>query len=374
MAAKRDYYEVLGLNRGASADEIRAAYRRLAKEYHPDINKSEGAEERFKEINEAYAILSDDEKRASYDRFGHSGVNGIPPDFNFDFGGFGDIFEQFFGATMGGRRRQHAPRRGTDLRYDMQLEFEEAVFGVEREIEFNRLELCSTCQGSGAEPGTSPVRCSNCDGSGEVRQVRQTFLGSMVNVTTCPNCRGRGETIKSPCRTCAGRGLERKTVRKVIEIPAGVDEGTQIRLSGEGEPGVNGGPKGHLYVIVHVKPHRYFRRRDSDVIVDLEINVAQAALGAKVNVPTVDGDALLTIPAGTQTGKVIRMRGKGIPHLRRNGRGDQKVIITVAIPRSLKPDQRELFEQLAETLGTEVLPQDRSFLDRFKDLLGGLAD
>lgn len=373
MAAKRDYYEVLGIDRGASADEIRAAYRRLAKEYHPDINKSAEAEERFKEINEAYAILSDDEKRASYDRFGHSGVNGIPPDFSFDFG-FGDIFEQFFGATMGGRRRQHAPRRGTDLRYDIELEFEEAVFGVEREIEFSRLEVCSTCQGSGAEPGTSPVRCTNCDGSGEVRQVRQTFLGSMVNVTTCPNCRGRGETITSPCRTCAGRGLERNSIRKVIEIPAGVDEGTQIRLSGEGEPGMNGGPTGNLYVIVHVKPHRYFRRRNSDVIVDLEINVAQAALGAKVNVPTVDGDALLTIPAGTQTGKVIRMRGKGIPHLRRNGRGDQKVIITVAIPRALKPEQRELFEQLADTLGTEVLPQDRSFLDRFKDLLGGLAD
>jgi molecular chaperone DnaJ len=375
MANKRDYYEVLGLTRGASADEIRAAYRRLAKEYHPDINKSEGAEERFKEINEAYAILSDDQKRASYDRFGHSGVNGIPPDFNFDFGGFGDIFEQFFGATMGGgRRRQHAPRRGTDLRYDMNLEFEEAVFGVEREIEFNRLEICDTCQGSGAEPGTTPVRCTNCDGSGEVRQVRQTFLGSMVNVTSCPSCRGRGETITSPCRTCSGRGLERNTVRKVVEVPAGVDEGTQIRLSGEGEPGANGGPKGNLYVVIHVKPHRYFRRRESDVIVDLEINIAQAALGAKVSVPTVDGDADLTIPAGTQTGKVIRMRGKGIPHLRRNGRGDQKVIITVAIPRSLKPEQRELFEQLAETLGTEVLPQDRSFLDRFKDLLGGLAD
>ena len=373
MASKRDYYEVLGLNRGASADEIRGAYRRLAKEFHPDINKSSGAEERFKEINEAYAILSDDEKRASYDRFGHAGVNGLPPDFDFGFG-FGDIFEQFFGASMGGRRRQNAARRGTDLRYDLEIEFEEAVFGVDKNIEFSRLEICSTCQGSGAEPGTTPIRCTTCNGSGEVRQVRQTFLGSMVNVTTCPNCRGRGETVATACHVCSGRGLERKTIQKVIEVPAGVDEGTQIRFSSEGEPGANGGPKGNLFVVVHVKPHRFFRRRNSDVIVDLEINVAQAALGAKVNIPSVDGETVLDIPAGTQTGKVFRMRGKGIPRLRGNGRGDQLVIISVEIPRSLKDDQRELFEQLAETLGTEVKPQARSFLERVKDVLGGLAD
>ncbi len=373
MASKRDYYEVLGLNRGASADEIRSAYRRMAKEYHPDINKTPGAEERFKEINEAYAILSDDEKRASYDRFGHSGVDGLPPDFSFDFG-FGDIFEQFFGATMGGRRRRHAPRRGIDLRYDLSLEFEEAVFGVDREIEFTRMEICETCQGSGAEPGTSPIRCTTCNGTGEVRQVRQTFLGSMVNVTTCPNCHGRGETIASACRACNGRGLERKTVRKVVEVPAGVDEGTQIRFSGEGEPGANGGPKGNLFVVIHVKPHRFFRRRNSDVIIDLEINVAQAALGAEVNVPTVDGETALNIPAGTQTGKILKMRGKGVPRLRGNGRGDQLVVVSVEIPRSLKTEQRKLFEQLAETLGTEVKPQERGFLDRFRDLLGGLAD
>jgi len=373
MSDKRDYYEVLGLNRGASADEIRGAYRRLAKEFHPDINKNEGAEDRFKEINESYAILSDEEKRAAYDRFGHAGVGGPSPDFGAGFG-FGDIFEQFFGATMGGRRRQNAPRRGTDLRYDLGLEFEEAVFGLEKEIKFSRLETCSTCQGSGAEPGTTPVHCKTCSGSGEVRQVRQTFLGSMVNVSTCPNCRGRGETIATACHSCNGRGLESRTVRKVIDVPAGVDEGTQIRLSGEGEPGVNGGPKGNLFVVINVKPHRFFRRRNSDVIMDLEINVAQAALGAKVDIPTVDGDSSLNIPAGIQTGKVLRMRGKGVPRLRRNGRGDQLVVISVETPRSLKAEQRKLFEQLAETLGTEVRPQERSFIDKVRELLGGLAD
>jgi molecular chaperone DnaJ len=373
MASKRDYYEVLGIHRGASADEIRRAYRRLAKEYHPDVNKSEGSEDRFKEINEAYAVLSDEEKRASYDRFGHAGVEGMPSDFNFDFG-FGDIFEQFFGAGMGGRRRRHAPRRGTDLGYDLTIDFEEAIFGAEKEIEFSRMEVCSTCQGSGAEPGTTPVRCNTCNGTGEVRQVRQTFLGSMVNVTTCPDCRGRGEVISTPCRACKGRGLERCTVRKVIDVPPGVDEGTQIRFSGEGEPGANGGPKGNLFVIIHVKPHRFFRRKENDIIIDLGINIAQATLGAKVTIPTVDGDATLDIPAGTQTGKVFRMRGKGVPRLRSNGRGDQLVVISVEIPRSLKAEQRALFEQLAETMGSEVKLEERSFLDRLKDLLGGLAD
>lgn len=371
MTDKRDYYEVLGIGRTASNDEIRSAYRRLAKQFHPDVNKEDGAEERFKEINEAYAVLSDAERRASYDRFGHAGLKGM--NFDFDFG-FGDIFEEFFGFGMGGRRARNAPRRGADLRYDITLEFEEAAFGVEREIQFTRQEVCSACNGSGAEPGTTPVRCSTCNGSGEVRQVRQTFLGSMVNVNSCPTCGGRGETISTPCRNCSGRGLERVQVSKTIPIPAGVDNGTQIRLAGEGEPGVNGGPKGNMYVIVRVKPHRFFRRKNDDVLLDLAVNIAQASLGAEIEVPTLDGEETLSIPAGTQPGRVIKMRGKGIPHLNRGGRGDQLVVVSVDIPRNLDARQSELLEELAETLGTEVKVQERSFLDSLKDLLGGLAD
>ena len=371
MTEKRDYYEVLGVARSASNDEIRGAYRRLAKQYHPDVNREDGAEEHFKEINEAYAVLSDSERRASYDRFGHAGLKGM--NFDADFG-FGDIFEEFFGFGMGGRRARNAPRRGADLRYDVTLEFKEAAFGIEREIEFSRQEICSACNGVGAEPGTSPIRCSTCNGSGEVRQVRQTFLGSMVNVSTCPNCGGRGETISTPCKNCNGRGLERKQVKKTIPIPPGVDNGTQIRLAAEGEPGVNGGPKGNMYVIVHVKPHRFFRRKGDDVLLDLAVNVAQASLGADIEVPTLDGEETLSIPGGTQPGKVMRMRGKGIPHLNRNGRGDQLVVVSVDIPRTLDNKQRALLGELAETLGTEIKVQERSFLDSLKDLLGGLAD
>jgi molecular chaperone DnaJ len=367
MASKRDYYEVLGIDRGASTDEIRRAFRSLAKEYHPDVNKSPDAEAKFKEINEAYAVLSDPERRAAYDRYGHAGLEGMPIDFNFDFP-FSDLFSEFFGFGMGTRRQARTPRRGADLRYDVTLEFEEAVFGLDKEIEFQRLETCSVCKGSGAEPGTSPVRCSTCKGTGEVRQARQTFLGSLVNVSTCPTCGGRGETISTPCSHCNGRGQERKRVQKIVPIPAGVDEGTQIRLAGEGEPGINNGPTGDLYIVIHVKSHRYFRRRNNDILLDLSINVAQATLGAEVTVPTVDGEETLKIQPGSQPGKMIRMKGKGVPHLRRNGRGDQLVILSVEIPRSLSSEQREIFEQLAGTMGT----QEMSLIDRLKDLLGGL--
>ncbi len=371
MADKRDYYETLGVKREASSDEIRRAYRNLAKQLHPDINKADGAGDRFKEINEAYAVLSDPERRSTYDRFGHEGLRGMNIDFDF---GFGDIFEEFFGFGMGGRRRRNTPRRGNDLRYDLTLEFEEAAFGVEREIEFYRHEGCSRCKGSGAEPGTTPVRCQTCNGTGEVRQVRQTFLGSMVNVGMCPNCGGRGETVSTPCKTCNGGGLERVHISKVIPVPAGVDDGTQIRLSGEGEPGTNGGPVGNMYVVIHVKSHRFFRRRGDDIVLDLAINIAQATLGADVSVPTLEGDEILSIPAGTQPGKVLKLRDHGIPRLNRNGRGDLMVVISVEIPRRVSPEQRTHLEKLAETLGTEVKPQERSFLDSLKDILGGLGD
>jgi molecular chaperone DnaJ len=372
----RDYYEILGIPRNASADDIKAAFRKMARQYHPDVNKSVDAEERFKEINEAYAVLSDSDKRAAYDRFGHAGVRGPSGgvDFNVDFSDFADIFGDLFGFGGFGRstrRSRNVPRRGGDLQYRLDLTFEEAVFGVEKEIEITRDELCPSCNGSGAEPGTSPVRCKTCNGAGEVRQVRQTILGSMVQVTTCPTCNGQGETIETPCHTCQGRGQVRRTRQKVVSVPAGVDTNTQIRLAGEGQPGINGGPNGNLYIAIQVKPHKYFRRRDYDILMDLNVNIAQAVLGADVEIPTVDGQETLKIPAGTQPGKVLHMRGKGVPHLRSNGRGDQLVIVNVEIPSRLTQEQRQLFEQLAKSLGSEVRPQERGFLDWLKDALGG---
>jgi molecular chaperone DnaJ len=372
----RDYYEVLGVPKNASNEDLKSAFRRLARQYHPDVNSAPDAEERFKEINEAYAVLSDTDRRAAYDRFGHAGVRGAGGgvDFTVDFSDFADIFSDLFGFGGFGRssrRSRNAPRRGADLQYRLELTFEEAVFGVEKELEVTRDEVCATCSGTGAEPGTSPVRCATCNGSGEVRQVRQTILGSMVQVATCQTCNGAGETIATPCSTCQGRGLERHTRKKVVAVPAGVDTGTQIRLAGEGQPGVNGGPNGNLYIAIQVKAHKFFRRRDNDVLLDLNINIAQATLGADVEIPTVDGKATLKIPAGTQPGKVLRMRGKGVPHLRGNGRGDQMVIVNVEIPTRLSGDQRQLFENLAKSLGSEVRPQERSFLDWIKDTLGG---
>lgn len=373
MASKRDYYDVLGIPRGASGDDIKSSFRRLAREYHPDVNKEADAEDRFKEINEAYAVLADQQKRAAYDRYGHAGVEGMGgmPDFtNVDLG---DIFEELFGFGFGRRsaRQPNTPRRGGDLQYNLSLEFEEAVFGVEKTIEFTRDEECSRCEGFGAEPGTTSSTCPTCEGRGEVRQARQTLFGNMVQVTTCPRCRGAGEIIGDPCKNCNGRGLERKKVSQKVEVPAGVSSGIQVRLNKEGQPGVNGGPKGDLYIAINVRPHKYFRRRDDDILLDLDINIAQAALGADVDVPTVDGDALLSIPAGIQPGKVLRMRDKGAPHLRGNGRGDQLVLINVEVPKRLDDEQRALFEQLAENLGTEVHPQERGFFDRLRDVLGG---
>jgi molecular chaperone DnaJ len=370
---QRDYYEILGVGRNASSDELKAAFRKLARQYHPDVNKATDAEERFKEVNEAYAVLSDVDKRAAYDRFGHAGVRnaGGGPDINVDFGDFADIFGEFFGFGRSPRQARNAPRRGADLQYRLDISFEEAVFGVEKEIEVSRDEVCSACDGSGSEPGTSPTRCTHCGGRGEVRQVRQTILGSMVQVTTCPTCNGEGEVISSPCKACGGRGLERRTRKKVVTIPAGVDTGNQIRLAGEGQPGLNGGPHGNLYILIQVRPHKFFRRRENDILMDLSINVAQATLGAEVEIPTVDGPEKLRIPAGTQPGKVLYLRGKGVPHLRSSARGDQLVMVNVEIPQRLNAEQRQLFEQLAKSLGSEVRPQERGFLDWLKETLGG---
>ena len=372
--SNRDYYDVLGVNRNASDDEIKAAFRNLARQYHPDVSKEENAEEKFKEVNEAYGVLSDSDKRARYDRFGKEGLGGMGSggfhDYTVDFS---DIFEDLFSGFgfSTGRRSRKSPRRGRDLQMAISLKFEEAVFGVEKDIEFEREETCSRCNGNGAEPGTTPVKCSTCNGQGEVRQVRQTFLGQMVQTAPCPTCSGRGEIISSPCNTCRGNGLERKRVKKKVSVPAGVDHGTQIRLNGEGGPGVFGGPTGSLFLVLNVQPHQFFKRRENDVLLNLDINVAQAVLGAEVEVPTLDGDEKLKIPAGTQSGKVITMKGKGVPFLRQKHRGNQLVIVNVAIPTKLTKEQRELFEKLAESLGTTVKPQEKGFLDWLNEALGG---
>lgn len=375
----RDYYDVLGVARGASNQDIKKAFRRLAQQYHPDVSEAEDAEERFKEINDAYQVLNDADKRARYDRFGHAGVNGDPGFGSYsDFSGF-DIFEDIFAGFAGGRRsgsQRQGPRRGRDLTYELTIDFEEAVFGVDKEIEITRLETCDSCDGVGAEPGTTPVRCPECNGTGEVRAVRQTFLGSMISVNTCPRCQGRGEVITSPCEKCTGTGKMRVTRRLNVTVPAGVDEGMKIRISGEGEPGDLGGPAGNLYVLIQVQQHQYFKRRNDDILLDITVNVAQAALGDTIQVPTIEGDTELKIPPGTQTGESFRLRGSGFPRLRRDGtsagRGDQWVIIQVTVPKQLTEKQRELFEELALSLDTSILPpQNKGFFDRVLDFLSG---
>ena len=374
MATNRDYYEILGIPRDASTEDIKSAFRKLARQYHPDVSKEENAEEKFKEINEAYGVLSDPEKRRRYDQFGRAGLGdmgGMPDYATMDFN---DIFEEIlggfgFGGFGGARARR--PHRGRDLQIRVDLTFEEAVFGVEKTIEVTRNEVCGTCRGTGAEPGTTPQRCTSCNGRGEVRQVRQTIFGSMMQSGPCPACGGRGEVITAPCHTCRATGLERKTVKKVVPIPAGVDTGNQIRLAGEGEPGMLGGPQGNLYLLISVQAHKFFKRRENDILLNLDINVAQAVLGADIEVPTVNGKEKLKIPAGTQPGKVFTLKARGVPYIRKSGRGDQLVIVNVEIPSRLSKEQRELFEQLATTLGTTVKPKEKGFLDWLNEALGG---
>ncbi len=374
MANKRDYYEVLDVPRNVSADELKKAYRRLARQYHPDVNKSADAEEHFKAVNEAYEVLSDERKRAAYDRFGHAGVQGSAGAGYSGFGdfGFSDIFEEFFsGFGMGTRRTRRSPRQGGDLQYNLVISFEEAAFGCEREIEVLRHETCPYCHGAGAEPGTQPVRCPQCNGAGEVRQVQQSILGSFVNVSTCPRCRGEGEVIATPCSQCRGHKMVQVPRTLSVKIPPGVDDSMRVRLAGEGEPGTHGGPPGNLYVAISVKPHRYFRRRNSDLLLELNITITQAALGDQVIIPTLDSEIALKIPPGTQSGKVFRLRGKGIPRLRSNGRGDQLIIVQVVVPTHLTDKQKQLFQELSQTLGKEVIPQaEKGFFERIKDALG----
>jgi molecular chaperone DnaJ len=372
---QRDLYEILGVGRSASADEIKKAYRKLAMQYHPDRNKEADAADRFKEVNYAYEVLSDQQKRERYDRFGHAGVDGGGGPQGFEgfsnFDGFGDIFDAFFGGSRGGRRRS-GPTRGADLRVGLDLEFEEAIFGTEKEITYKRAETCEECKGIGAAPGTEPEVCGTCSGAGEIRRAQQSVFGQFVNVTTCPRCKGEGRVITSPCVHCRGVGLQRKDRTINVTIPRGVDAGSQIRLTGEGEGGPRGGPAGNLYVVLNVKPHEVFERVEDHILYELPVNIAQAALGSTITIPTLDGEEDVEIPPGTQSGDDFVVRGRGVPHLRGSGRGDMIIRATVVIPEELSEEQRELLEKLAETMGTPALPKrQKSFFERLRDAVAG---
>lgn len=354
MGLKRDYYEVLGVSRGATEEEIKRAYRRLAFQYHPDRNKSQDAEERFKEISEAFEVLSDPKLRAAYDRSVGLGRQGRNFE-GFDLGGLGEVFEAFFGGTG---RRDHVPTRGTDLKYDLSLSFEEAVFGCEKELEVQRNEVCSLCRGRRSRPGSEPERCPTCQGTGEIRRSIFSFFGPFTNVIPCERCGGEGQLITHPCPRCQGTGRERVIRRLRVRIPAGVGPGSAIRLSGEGDHGLNGGPPGDLHIRLSVEEHEFFKRQGDDILYELPLNFAQAALGGEVSVPTLDGNLILKIPPGVQTGKVFRLKGRGVPRLRGEGRGDQLVRVHVVTPTSLDERQRRLLEELAQILGPARLPQE----------------
>ncbi|MBI2872872.1 MAG: molecular chaperone DnaJ [Chloroflexi bacterium] len=380
MASKRDYYDVLGVQRNASEEEVRRAFRRKALDYHPDRNKSPDATDKFKEINEAYHVLSDTEQRQRYDMFGHAGVGTqAGTDFGRGFegfdtvGGFGDIFDAFFGGFSGTRARS-GPVRGADLHATLTLAFEEAVFGTEKEISLERTERCQRCSGSGSAQGVTPERCANCRGAGQVRRAQQSIFGQFVQVVTCPACGGRGQRITNPCQGCLGAGLQRSQRRLVVTMPSGVDEGSQLRLTGEGDAGRNGGPPGDLYVTLHVREHEFFRRDGADILLDLPINFAQAALGATVEVPTVDGTETVRVPAGTQSGLVLRLKGKGVRRLRGGGRGDQVITVRVMTPQHLDQHQRRLLEELATSLERSTASQDgdhKGLFDRIRDSFTG---
>jgi molecular chaperone DnaJ len=361
MPTKRDYYEVLGIDRNATEEEIKKAFRKLAFKYHPDHNHDDKSGEKFKEINEAYEVLSDPEKRSAYDRFGHAGAEGLfGRGFEgFDFGGFGDIFDAFFGGAATATRQ--APQRGADLRCGITITFEEAALGCEKEITISRTENCSLCQGVGAKPGTQPSRCPSCNGSGQVRRVHQSLFGRFAQTSTCPQCHGAGRIITDPCPQCRGSGKEKVKRQISVRIPAGVDNGSQIRLSGEGEAGTRGGSAGDLYIAISVKEHEFFTRYNDDLVYELPVNLAQAALGTEVEVPTLDGKTKLKIPAGSQTGQVFKFKNQGIAHLRRGGRGDLLVTLFVVTPDSLTAKQRQLLQELGESLSPANMPNPKKW-------------
>ncbi|MGT2930358.1 molecular chaperone DnaJ [Streptococcus dentasini] len=371
----QEYYDRLGVSKDASQDEIKKAYRKMSKKYHPDINKESGAEQKYKDIQEAYETLGDEQKRAAYDQYGPDGANaGFGGGFGgFDsagFGGFEDIFSSFFGG--GTSRNPNAPRQGDDLQYRLNLKFEEAVFGAEKDVTYNREAECHTCHGSGAKPGTSPVTCSRCHGQGVINVDTQTPLGMMRRQVTCDVCHGTGKEIKDPCTTCQGSGHEKKSHKVSVKVPAGVETGQQIRLQGQGEAGFNGGPYGDLFVIINVLPSKKFERDGSTIYYTLNISFAQAALGDTVEVPTVHGDVEMTIPEGTQTGKTFRLKGKGAPRLRGGSQGDQHVTINVVTPTKLNEAQKEALLAFAAASGeSSIQPKKKGFFDKVKDAFDG---
>lgn len=376
--AKRDYYEVLGVSRGVSEQEIKKAYRRLARKYHPDVNPgNKEAEEKFKEIQEAYEVLSDTEKRARYDQFGHAGMNAGGPGFGgmgADFGSFGDIFDMFFSGGFGGTARRQGPQRGADLRLDLEITFEEAAFGGEKEIGVPRQERCDACQGSGAAPGTRPRTCPTCQGTGQVRLSQNTPLGHFQTVRTCHQCHGQGTIIEKPCPDCRGRGVIQRTRKIKIKIPAGVDTGSRLRLAGEGESGGRGGPPGDLYIYFSVRPHKFFRRDGYEIMCEVPVTMVQAALGDNILVDTLDGKVELHIPAGAQSGSTFRLKGKGIPRLNGVGRGDQHIRIQVETPTNLNEQQKELLREFARLYGSEpkgFKEQEKGFFKKVKDAFMG---
>ena len=375
-----EFYDRLGVSKDASQDEIKKAYRKMSKKYHPDINKEPGAEEKYKEVQEAYETLGDEQKRAAYDQYGAAGANGGfgGGTGGFDgfnggagFGGFEDIFSSFFGGG-GATRNPNAPRQGDDLQYRVDLTFEEAVFGVEKEVSYNREATCETCSGTGAKPGTSPVTCSRCHGQGVINVDTQTPLGMMRRQVTCDVCHGTGKEIKDPCPTCHGSGHEKKSHKVSVKIPAGVETGQQIRLQGQGEAGFNGGPYGDLFVIIKVLPSKEFERDGSTIYYSMNISFVQAALGDTVEVPTVHGKVELTIPAGTQTGKTFRLRGKGAPKLRGGGQGDQHVTVHIVTPTKLNPAQVAALKDFAKAGGDKpVTLKKKGLFDKAKDFFEG---
>lgn len=351
MPTKRDYYEILGIPKTATNEEIRRAFRKLAFKYHPDHNHDDPAGEKFKEVNEAYEMLSDLDKRAAYDRFGHGGAEGL---FGRGFegfatGGFGDIFDAFFGGVATSTRQ--APQRGADLYYNMTITFEEAALSCQKEVKVLRTEHCSLCHGIGSKPGSKPSRCPNCNGAGQVRRTQQSIFGHFTNIAVCPQCQGEGRIITEPCPQCQGTGKEKHQRSISVKIPAGISDESQIRLRGEGQAGTRGGPSGNLYITISVTQHEFFHRHEDDIIYELSLNFAQVALGAQIEVPTIDDkEVKLKIPAGSQTGTVFRLKNTGVPHLHRRGRGDQLVTLRIVTPDSLTKKQRQLFQELAETL------------------------
>jgi len=380
MASKRDFYEILGVSNSASPEEVKRAYRKLAKQYHPDVNSTDmGAEAKFKEANDAYQVLSDPEKKGRYDQFGHAGVDpnsaysggGAGGGFsNFDFGDIGNIFDSFFGGGGGSSRARRGPQKGADIRMSIEITFNEAAKGVSKVIPITRNNNCNECGGSGSNPGTQPITCLHCNGSGQIQYKQNTPFGQFANVKVCDVCSGEGKIITDPCKKCSGKGRIRNTTKLDVDIPAGIDNGQTISLRGEGEAGAKGGPKGDLLINIRVRAHTLFKRNGYDVYCEIPITFAQAAVGSEIEVPTIDGKVKYTVPEGTQSGTRFRLKAKGIPYIRDKRRGDQYVDVIIEVPRKLNEKQKSILRQFDEQSGEEHYEQRKSFFKKMKDALG----